>query len=67
MDNIKRVIPLRKYALQQPLVVAFNIHLTHHNAFGNKHYHRVLESLTSTRGANLGKDKVYLLPNVTNL
>ena len=49
------------------MVVAFNIHLTHYNAFGTKHYQRLYDALTNPEGANLDKNSVYLLPNVTNL
>ena len=42
MDNIKKVLPLRKYKLKKPLVIAFNVHLTHYNAFGTRHYDRLV-------------------------
>lgn len=45
MDNLRKAIPLRKYVLKEPLVVAFNIHLTHYNAFGNAHYQRLHDIL----------------------
>ena len=67
MDNIKRNIPIRQYKLAQPLVLAFNIHLSHYNAFGNSQYQRLYDILTNPKGANLDKRSVYLLPNVTNL
>jgi len=47
MDNIKRVLPIRNFALSQPLVIAFNIHLTHYNAFGTRHYDRLVSTLTN--------------------
>ena len=53
MDNIKRVLPIRKYQLEKPLVIAFNIHLTHYNAFGNRHYARLLKTLTNPKNGNL--------------
>jgi len=43
------------------------MHLTHFNAFGTRHYDRLFKTLTNPRGARLQKDKVYFLPNVTNL
>ena len=67
MDNIKRVLPIRNYALQNPLFVVFNIQLTHYNAYGSMHYQRVYKALTNGAGANLAEDSVYLVPNVTNL
>ena len=67
MDNIKRVLPIRKYQLQKPLVIAFNIHLTHLNAYGTAHYDRLKDVLLRKSGANLSEQSVYLLPNVTNL
>jgi hypothetical protein len=67
MDNLSKILPIRNYRLSQPLVVAFNIHLTHHNAFGNSHYQRLYDVLTDEQFAGLQKNKVILLPNVTNL
>lgn len=67
MDNIKRVLPIRKYKLQNPIVIAFNIHLTHYNAFGNRHYERLVRTLTNSEGANVSRNSVYLLPNITNM
>jgi hypothetical protein len=67
MDNIKRALPIRNYQLTSPLVVAFNIHLTHYNAYGLGHYQRLINTLTNKRGANMNKNTVYLLPNITNL
>ena len=64
MDNIKRIIPLRKYQLNHPVFVAFNIHLNHYNAYGLKHFERVEESLRNYYGANLRSS--YLLPCITN-
>lgn len=46
MDNLTKVLPIRNYSLTHPLVVAFNIHLSHHNAFGNGHYNRIFKVLT---------------------
>jgi hypothetical protein len=67
MDNLKKVLPIRNYQLKYPLFVAFNIHLPHYNAFGVSHYERLLNTLTNPKGANLSKNSVYLLPNVTNM
>ena len=67
MDNIKMVLPIRNYQLKNPLVVAFNIHLTHYNAFGVSHYQRLFDTLTNRKGANISKNSVMLLPNITNL
>jgi pimeloyl-ACP methyl ester carboxylesterase len=67
MDNLKKILPIRNYALRDPLVVVFNIHQTHHNAFGNLHYNRVRDTLISKEGANLDPKSVHLLPNLTNL
>ena len=67
MDKLKRVLPIRKYQLSNPLVVAFNIHLTHYNAYGVSHYQRLLNTLNNPKGANLNKGSVYLLPNITGL
>ena len=66
MDNLRKVLPIRSYGLQHPLVVAFNIHLSHYNAYGTRHYDRLQKALTDPAGANLEKDRVYLLPNITN-
>ena len=65
MDNIKRVLPIRSYKLRNPIVIAFNIHLTHFNAFGTRHYDRLARSLM--QHAQVQKRKVILLPNITNL
>ena len=65
MDNIRKVLPIRKYDLTKPLVVVFNIHLTHFNAFGTRHYDRLAKCLVSN--AKLKNDKVLLLPNITNM
>ncbi len=67
MDNIKRLLPIRKYQLQHPLFVVFNIHLTHFNAYRTSHYDRVLRTLTSENGANIDKNYVHLVPNIINL
>ena len=67
MDNLRRALPIRKYQLQKPLVIAFNMHLSHYNAYGTKHYDRLKKLLTSANDANLSADSVYLLPNVTNM
>ena len=67
MDNIKRILPIRKYQLNNPLVIVFNIHLNHYNSYGTKHYDRLFNTLTDTNGENLNKDSVYLLPNITNM
>lgn len=64
MDNLRKVLPIRSYQLQKPLVIAFNIHLTHYNAYGTQHYDALPRTLRLTDGANL--QNVYLLPNVTN-
>ena len=55
MDNIKKVLPIRSYQLKNPLVIAFNIHLTHYNAFGVAHYQRLIDTLTNRKGANMNK------------
>ena len=67
MDNLKKVLPIRNYQLKHPLFVAFNIHLTHYNAYGVSHYQRLFDALTHSSGAKLAKKSVYLLPNITNL
>lgn len=67
MDNLKKVLPIRSHQLKSPLVVAFNIHLTHYNAFGLSHYQRLFDTLTNKRGANMERRSVHLLPNITNL
>ena len=46
MDNLTRVLPIRNYNLSHPLIVVFNIHLSHYNAFGNLHYQRIFKTLT---------------------
>ena len=67
MDNIKKILPIRNYSLQNPMFVVFNIQLPHYNAYGSIHYDRVYKALTNPRGANLDSKSVYLVPNVTNL
>ena len=67
MDKIKRILPIREYQLKTPLFVVFNINLNHYNAYGTQHYDRLYRALTNTRGANLAKDSVHLVPNITNL
>jgi len=67
MDNLKIKSPLRQYKLVKPLVIVFNIHLSHFNAYGTKHYDRLYKTLTNPDGANMDPSTVYLLPNVTNL
>lgn len=64
MDNLRRLIPLRKYQLNSPVFLAFNIHLNHYNAYGLSHYERVEAALRSKTGANLRS--AYLLPCLTN-
>ena len=65
MDNIKRVLPIRNYKLRHPIVIAFNMHLTHFNAFGTRHYDRLVHTLT--KRSRVEASKVLLLPNITNL
>jgi hypothetical protein len=67
MDNIKRILPIRNHQLKSPLVVAFNIHLTHYNAFGTENYNRIKHVLTKKDYAGLNYNSVYLMPNITNL
>lgn len=67
MENLRRALPIRKYALRDPIVFAFNIHLSHYNAFGTKHYDRIKAALLEKENAGLDPEKVILLPNVTNL
>lgn len=67
MDNLKRVLPIRNFQLKSPLFVMFNIHLPHYNAFGVKHYERLYNVLTNSKGANMKRNTVYLVPNVVNL
>ena len=43
------------------------MHLTTYNAFGTAHYDRVKNILHNTKGANMNKNSVYLLPNITNV
>ena len=67
MNNLQRALPIRKYALRNPLVIAFNIHLSHYNAYGTKHYDRLKEALMRPDEAAMSSEEVILLPNVTNL
>ena len=67
MENLRRALPIRKYALRDPIVIAFNIHLSHYNAFGTNHYDRIKNALVQQDNADLDPEKVILLPNVTNM
>ncbi len=67
MDNLRKALPIRNYNLKHPIVVAFNIHLPHYNAYGTKHYDRLKNTLINENGARVADDKVLLLPNVVNV
>lgn len=45
MDNLVKRLPIRNYKLKHPLFVTFNVHLTHYNSYGTKHYDRLYDTL----------------------